>query len=58
MSQWPQTLTNKVVEELVARYNRKTIPAIEEIQDMVETVLIKSGHAKTAKAYIALSRTT
>ncbi|MEK6557598.1 MAG: anaerobic ribonucleoside-triphosphate reductase, partial [Candidatus Margulisiibacteriota bacterium] len=47
-----QTLTDKVVEELVARYNRKTIPAIEEIQDMVETVLIKSGHAKTAKAYI------
>ncbi len=28
------------------------IPAIEEIQDMVEKVLIETGHAKTAKAYI------
>ena len=28
------------------------IPGIEEIQDMVEKVLIETGHAKTAKAYI------
>ncbi|MCP5007667.1 MAG: anaerobic ribonucleoside-triphosphate reductase [Planctomycetes bacterium] len=28
------------------------IPGIEEIQDLVEEVLIKNGHAKTAKAYI------
>ncbi len=28
------------------------IPAVEEIQDIVEKVLIKTGHAKTAKAYI------
>ena len=28
------------------------IPAIEEIQDIVEKVLIETGHAKTAKAYI------
>jgi ribonucleoside-triphosphate reductase len=27
-------------------------PTIEEIQDMVEKVLIETGHAKTAKAYI------
>jgi anaerobic ribonucleoside-triphosphate reductase len=27
-------------------------PGIEEIQDMVEKVLIETGHAKTAKAYI------
>ncbi len=27
-------------------------PGIEEIQDAVETVLIETGHAKTAKAYI------
>ncbi len=45
-------LTENVVEEMLARYNKKTIPAIEEIQDLVETVLIKMGHAKTAKAYI------
>jgi len=28
------------------------IPSVEEIQDCVERVLIKSGHARTAKAYI------
>jgi len=28
------------------------IPTVEEIQDIVERVLIKTGHAKTAKAYI------
>jgi ribonucleoside-triphosphate reductase len=28
------------------------IPHVEEIQDIVERVLIKNGHAKTAKAYI------
>jgi len=28
------------------------IPGIEDIQDMVEKVLIETGHAKTAKAYI------
>ncbi|MCL5674946.1 MAG: anaerobic ribonucleoside-triphosphate reductase [Candidatus Omnitrophica bacterium] len=28
------------------------IPSVEEIQDAVEKVLIKTGHAKTAKAYI------
>jgi len=29
-----------------------TPPNVEEVQDIVEKVLIKSGHAKTAKAYI------
>lgn len=28
------------------------IPSVEEIQDIVERVLIKTGHAKTAKSYI------
>ncbi|MBN1256696.1 MAG: hypothetical protein JXA52_03205, partial [Planctomycetes bacterium] len=28
------------------------VPEIEDIQDMVEKVLIETGHAKTAKAYI------
>ncbi len=28
------------------------IPAVEEVQDVVEKTLIESGHAKTAKAYI------
>jgi len=29
-----------------------SIPTVEEIQDIVEKVLIESGHARTAKAYI------
>ncbi len=28
------------------------IPAVEDIQDMVETVLVKKGHARTAKEFI------
>lgn len=47
-----EDLSQAVMDELMVRYNKKTIPAIEEIQDVVETVLIKTGHAKTAKAYI------
>lgn len=30
----------------------KEIPSVEDIQDIVERVLIKTGHARTAKAYI------
>jgi hypothetical protein len=32
--------------------SRGSIPGIEEIQDLVETVLIEMGHARAAKAYI------
>ncbi|MDD5504565.1 MAG: anaerobic ribonucleoside-triphosphate reductase [Candidatus Omnitrophica bacterium] len=49
----------EMAEELasaVTLYLRKKftsqIPAIEQIQDAVEKVLIETGHAKTAKAYI------
>ena len=37
---------------LEKQYGPDGIPTIEEIQDMVEKVLIETGHAKTAKAYI------
>ena len=30
----------------------KKLPSVEQIQDMVERVLMKSGHARTAKEYI------
>ncbi len=33
-------------------YSPDATPSIEEIQDVVEKVLIETGHAKTAKAYI------
>ena len=48
-------ITDKVEEALrvmmVGRHAH-SIPAIEEIQDIVETVLIKEGEVRVAKAYI------
>jgi anaerobic ribonucleoside-triphosphate reductase len=44
-------LSKKVVKILESRYIDET-PFIEDIQDIVEIVLIKSGYARTAKAYI------
>ncbi|MFA6419331.1 MAG: ribonucleoside triphosphate reductase [archaeon] len=45
-----------IAEEVVVRINEKYgsdgVPSVEEIQDLVETTLIKGGHDKTAKAYI------
>lgn len=42
--------------EIVVQYLHKQlglgIPSVEEVQDAVEKVLIETGHAKTAKAYI------
>lgn len=40
-----------VAANLAREYNNDS-PAIEDIQDMVEKVLIENGHARTAKAYI------
>ena len=45
-------LTNKVIEVLNNTFRKEYKPHIEEIQDIVEKVLIKSGHSKVAKAYI------
>ena len=47
-----EELCEQVVAEIAERYHAKTIPAIEDIQDLVERILMKSGHAKTAKAYL------
>ncbi len=48
-------LTDRVEDELrimMAGRHAHSIPAIEEIQDVVETVLIKQGEVRVAKAYI------
>jgi ribonucleoside-diphosphate reductase alpha chain len=45
-----EEITDIVVEELLKL--KKENPTVEEIQDTVEKVLIKEGHAKTAKHYI------
>jgi ribonucleoside-triphosphate reductase len=40
------------VTDYLDRHFESDVPGIEDIQDMVEKVLIETGHAKTAKAYI------
>lgn len=42
----------ELVTHLLEKKFNGNIPSIEDIQDLVEDVLIKTGHAKTAKAYI------
>ncbi|MBA2123643.1 anaerobic ribonucleoside-triphosphate reductase [bacterium Unc6] len=46
-----EEIANAVTLYLKNRF-QKNIPEIEQIQDIVEKVLIETGHAKTAKAYI------
>ncbi len=46
-------ISNAVVNMLEGLYYEVgTTPSVEDIQDVVERVLIKHGHAKTAKSYI------
>lgn len=40
------------LRELMSSRHPNSIPAIEEIQDLVETALVEMGEAKAAKAYI------
>ena len=47
-----ETLAGKAINILEYNTDKEQIPTVEDIQDIVEKVLIKSGHAKTAKAYI------
>ncbi len=50
---WAETLSWAVVAILNERLNgADRIPHVEEIQDIVEEVLVKSGNPKVAKAYI------
>lgn len=46
-----QSLSDQVIA-LVSEYYDGTVPDVEGVQDLVERVLIKNGHARTAKAYI------
>ena len=45
-------ISDKVIAALSATYSEDDPPTVEEVQDVVERVLIKAGHARTAKAYI------
>jgi ribonucleoside-triphosphate reductase len=46
------TLAKQVEQTIADKFHSKSIPAVEEIQDIVERVLIEQGHAKVAKAFI------
>jgi uridine kinase len=47
-----EQLSGRVVAALESTYSKDLPPTVEDIQDIVERTLIKSGHAETAKAYI------
>ena len=42
----------EVVRMYLEKEYKGDIPSVEEIQDIVERILIKTGHARTAKSYI------
>lgn len=45
-------LADKVLEKLEAKYDGKITPQVEEIQNIIEEILMKSGHFDVARAYI------
>jgi ribonucleoside-triphosphate reductase len=45
-------LARQVEEQIGHKFHSNSIPAVEEIQDLVEKVLIETGHARVAKAFI------
>lgn len=47
-----EELAGRVVAVIDYQHDGKSTPTVEAIQDIVERVLIKAGHVKTAKAYI------
>ncbi len=47
-----ENLTAQVIAQLSSQGYNGVIPAVEDVQDTVEKVLIENGHARTAKAYI------
>ncbi len=47
-----EKLAAEVEEVLFATYSDEDPPTVEDIQDVVERVLIRNGHAATAKSYI------
>ncbi|MFH0878170.1 MAG: ATP cone domain-containing protein [Lentisphaerota bacterium] len=47
-----ESLSREVEQALVQAYGEKAIPSVEEIQDIVESILIKNGHVRTGKAFI------
>jgi anaerobic ribonucleoside-triphosphate reductase len=40
-----ESLSRRVVEVINKNYNERSVPMVEQIQDVVEDVLIEAGHA-------------
>jgi ribonucleoside-triphosphate reductase (formate) len=47
-----QELSDKAIKTLNNKFHYRSIPAIEEIQDVVEEILIREGLVKAAKSFI------
>ena len=51
-----ENLANKVLQKMVdhgyGASEKEAIPSVEDVQDMVESILIEEGLSETAKAYI------
>ncbi|MFH0908730.1 MAG: ATP cone domain-containing protein [bacterium] len=47
-----EKLARDVEKVLIHNYEPESPPSVEDIQDIVESTLIKHGHARTARAYI------
>ncbi len=50
--QLAEKLTKQVVERLNKKFHQHSIPAVEEVQDIVEGILIENKLIKIAKSYI------
>jgi len=51
-------LAKQVEDAINKKFHPNSIPAVEEIQDIVEKILIDSGHARVAKAFILYRSST
>lgn len=47
-----ESLAEKVEQRLWASYRGDAIPSVEDVQDLVESTLIREGHERTARTYI------
>src|SRR5436189_865508 len=47
-----ERLAAKIVQKMVQQSEKTVVPSVEDVQDMVESILIEEGLSETAKAYI------
>ncbi len=47
-----EELAGDVVKRIESKYDKKNMPTVEDVQDIVEEVLVDNGHYQTSKAYM------